>query len=349
MIYQYQPIGEQLSFRTTSSFFTPVLGRWFFPRLAESRCNGPPQAVPCHVGDGATCYESHQEFATHHGGISSATRHHCRDITGSGEKDHDTREGRFQGDCRIAALGWLGFLVLMPLCWIWHADVTVGFILWWWRHLMNLMKPQRRFLVNMGFGRLMCMLIILCIMEILLMEEILRSPVEVGSLSHYFLLHSRWWSPDFSTINSKVMFGSFCWISFYTIKALECFRYCFFLKRPASWTRDTCNQPFVVAISWGVTRWDGKFMKFSEKAISIYPVVWRVFSGFIGNEIHKLIPDTWWSQPAPKTKVLNLFWLLAILFHQFLTLTILTINAIHDSSHLKWTRWTPWLILTYIN
>ena len=133
-----------------------------------------------------------------------------------------------QGDCRIAALGWLGFLVLMPLWWIWHPDVTVGFILSWWRHLMNLMKPQRRFVVNMGFGRLMCMLIILCIVEILLMEEILRSPVEVGSLSHYFLLHSRWWSPDFSTINSKVMFGSFCWISFYTIKALECFRYFFF-------------------------------------------------------------------------------------------------------------------------
>ena len=111
-----------------------------------------------------------------------------------------------QGDCRIAALGWLWFLVLMPLWWIWHADVTVGFILWWWRHLMNLMKPQRRFVVNMGFGRLMCMLIILCIVEILLMEEILRSPVEVGSLSYYFLLHSRWWSPDFCTINCQVMF-----------------------------------------------------------------------------------------------------------------------------------------------
>ena len=96
-----------------------------------------------------------------------------------------------QGDCRIAALGLLGFLVLMPLWWIWHADVTVGFILWWWRHLMNLMKPQRRFVVNMGFGRLMCMLIILCIVEILLMEEILRSPVEVGSLSHCFV-HPRW-------------------------------------------------------------------------------------------------------------------------------------------------------------
>ena len=110
MIYQYPPIGEQLSFRTTSSFFTPVLGRWFFPRLAESRCNGPPQAVPCHVGDGATCYESHQEFATHHGGISSATRHHCRDITGSGEKDHDTREGRSKGIAGSQLWdGWYGW------------------------------------------------------------------------------------------------------------------------------------------------------------------------------------------------------------------------------------------------
>jgi len=98
---------------------------------------------------------------------------------------------------------------------------------------------------------------------------------------------------------------------------------------PASWTRDTCNQPFVVANLGGFTSF------------------WRAFSGLIGDGIHKLFPDTSWSQPAPKTKrrtkVLNLFWLLAILFHQFLTLTI---NTIHDSSHLKWTRWTPWLILT---
>ena len=101
---------------------------------------------------------------------------------------------------------------------------------------------------------------------------------------------------------------------------------------PASWTRDTCNQPFAVANLGGFTSF------------------WRAFSGLIGDGMHKLFPDTWWSQPAPKTKrrtkVLNLFWLLAILFHQFLTLTILTINTIHDSSHLKWTRSTPWLILT---
>ena len=41
------------------------------------------------------------------------------------------------------------------------------------------------------------------ILEILLMAEIRRLPVEVGSLSHYlqgFIIHSRWWSPDFWTI-----------------------------------------------------------------------------------------------------------------------------------------------------
>ena len=53
---------------------------------------------------------------------------------------------------------------------------------------------------------------------VLLMEEIQRSPVEVGSLSRYLLgfLHPRWWSPDFWTINSMVsscLSSSECWIS----------------------------------------------------------------------------------------------------------------------------------------
>ena len=46
------------------------------------------------------------------------------------------------------------------------------------------------------------------------MAEILRSPVEVGSLSHYLqgLVNPRWWSPDFWTINSTIHTIHVCYI-----------------------------------------------------------------------------------------------------------------------------------------
>ena len=50
---------------------------------------------------------------------------------------------------------------------------------------------------------------------ILLMEEIRRSPVEVGSFSLFFkgCIHVRWWSPDFWTING-IMDMSWIWFVF---------------------------------------------------------------------------------------------------------------------------------------